>query len=140
MKRGKVLHAKDLKMEDTFEPPIRAMGGVTSETVEDPIMTVSHVWIPPGGKNQLHFHSNNDAGGYVLKGSIKMFFGPPHDQTEMIAEAGDFFYYPKGIPHGLENVSDETAEMIPCYGGVGSTGASGTVFLQALSDKYKKKK
>jgi len=139
MKKGKIIHAKDLEVTEGFEPPIRGMRGVNSSTVEDPVMTVGHVWIPPGGKNQLHYHSNNDAGGYVLKGRIKMFFGPPHDQTEMIAEAGDFFYYPRGVPHGLENISDETAEMIPCYSGVGNTAASGTVFLEPVAEKYKKK-
>ena len=138
MKQAKVIKSKDLPLTEGFEPPISSQRGINDQTVEDPIMTSSHVFIPPGGKNQLHYHCNNDAAGYIIKGRVKMFFGPPHDQTEDIAEAGDFFYYPRGVPHGLENISDETAEMIAFYGGVGNTEASGTIFLEPVADKYKK--
>jgi len=139
MKQGKVIKGKDLPLTEGFEPPIRSQRGINDQTVESPTLTSSHVFIPPGGKNQLHYHSNNDAAGYIIKGRIKMFFGPPHDQETDIAEAGDFFYYPRGVPHGLENISDETAEMIAFYGGVGNTADSGTVFLEPVADKYKKK-
>jgi uncharacterized RmlC-like cupin family protein len=130
MKQGKIVYAKDLKADGSFEPPIVALRGINSKTVESPMLTVSHVFIPPRGKNQRHYHINNDAAGYILKGRIKMVYGPDHQMEEYIGEAGDFFYYPRGVIHGLENLSDtETAEMIACYGGVGSIGESGTVFV-----------
>jgi len=131
MKKGKIVHAKDIKLTGGMEPPITGQRGIHSSTVESPMLTVGHVFIPPGARNQRHYHINNDAAGYILKGRLKMFFGPDHEMEEYIGEAGDFFYYPRGVIHGLMNLSDtETAEMIACYGGVSSWEDAGTVFVE----------
>lgn len=144
MKKGKIIYAKDLQLIGGFEPPIRSQRGINAKTVEKPMLTVSHVFIPPGGRNQRHYHINNDAAGYILKGRLKMFFGPDHEIEEYIGEAGDFFYYPRGVIHGLMNISEtETAEMIACYGGVGSIEESGTVFVEpphANEEKHSQKR
>jgi uncharacterized RmlC-like cupin family protein len=133
VKKGKVVKAKDLKMMSSFEAPISGQRGINSQTVEKPMMSMYHVFIPPGGRNQRHYHLTHDAGGYILKGRVKMFFGPDHEMEEDIAEEGDFFYYPLGVIHGLMNLSDtEAAEMITCHAGVSNLeeAEAGTVFVE----------
>jgi uncharacterized RmlC-like cupin family protein len=131
MKKGKIISAKDAQVNRGFEPPIVSHRGINSQTVESPMLAVSHVFIPPGGRNQRHYHINNDAAGYILKGRLKMFYGPDHEMKEYIGEAGDFFYYPRGVIHGLMNLSDtETAEIIACHGGVSQVDETGTVFVE----------
>lgn len=135
MKKGKVVHVKDLSLLASFEPPIKGQRGINSQTVESPMMILNHVFIPPKGKNQRHYHLNNDAAGFILKGRLKMFFGPDHEMEEDIAEPGDFFYYPRGVIHGLMNLSEiETAEMINCHAGVSNIEEveAGTVFVEPL--------
>ena len=135
MKKGKIVHARDLKRIPSIEPPLMNLRGINSKTVESPMVTLNRTFIPPGAGNQRHYHIKNDAAGYILKGRLKMVFGPDHEKEEDIGEAGDFFYYPRGVIHGLINLSDtETAEIITCHGGMSSIEEVGeaTVFVEPL--------
>ena len=129
---AKLIRTKNLRENTTFEPPLVVGFGIESTTVGQPSkMTMQHTDIPPGGRNQRHYHVKCDAGMYVVKGRLLMFFGPDHNQQEVVAEAGDFVFVPQGEIHGLKNLSDtEPAEIVACYGGVGTKEESGTIYME----------
>ena len=136
MRKVKVIRGKDLEFQKGYEPPLMGKTGICSKTVENPRLTQAHVIIPPGGRNQRHYHIECDAGMYILKGRVKMFFGPDHEAKEEILEAGEFFFVPKGEIHGLMNLSEtETAEMVSAYGGAGSFKEAKTVFVEPSWEK-----
>jgi len=115
---------------------LRAAYGIDTSAVENPKMTMQHSVVPPGARNQRHYHVTCDAGMYIVKGRLRMFFGPSHKQQEAIAEPGDFVFIPQGEIHGLENLSDtEPAEMIACYGGAGSKEEAQAIFMEPRWDE-----
>jgi uncharacterized RmlC-like cupin family protein len=128
---AKVIRLKDFDGE-IYEPPLRAKRGVTSKTIGSPIkMTMNRVTIPPGGRNKCHYHVKCDAAMHILKGRLKMFFGPPIQQQEAVVEEGDFVFIPQGEIHGLMNLSDaEPAELVSCYCGAGSFEEAQTIFVE----------
>ncbi len=137
MARKAVLVRSNDKFIDTeYEPPLKIGRGIWSESVENPGMTMSCVVIPPGARNQRHYHVNCDAGMHVLKGRLKIFLGPDHELKEGIAEEGDFVFIPKGTIHGFMNLSDtEPAEIIGCYGGVSHKKEAGTFYIEPVWNK-----
>jgi len=131
VRKAKIIRPKDRVIDKDHEPPIIACRAILSETVEDPHLTMTHAVIPPAGRNQRHYHINNDAGMYVLKGRLKMFLGPDHEMEEVIAEEGDFVFVPAGTIHGLMNLSEtEQAELIAAKPGVSHKRDEGTVFVE----------
>jgi uncharacterized RmlC-like cupin family protein len=136
MRQAKIIKSKDKMPDPNYEPPILPGRGIWSESVENPGLTLSRVVIPPGARNQRHYHIHCDVGMHIVRGPLKMFIGPDHELEEVIAETGDFFFVPKGVIHGLENLSEtEPAEMANCYGGVGHQKEAGTVFIEPRWDK-----
>ena len=137
IRKAVLIRAKDKFIDTEYSPPLMIGRGVWSESVEMPQMTMSRVVIPPGARNRRHFHTHCDAGIHILKGRLKIFFGPDCDATEGLAEAGDFIFVPKGTIHGLMNLSDaEPAEIVSCCGnGVGHPKDAGTVYLEPPLDK-----
>jgi uncharacterized RmlC-like cupin family protein len=104
--------------------------GICSDTVDRPHLKIYHVLIPAGAKNQRHYHINCDAGMHVLKGRLKMTFGPDREMEEVIAEEGDFFFVPAGIIHGLENLSTtEPAEIVADKNNVSTESEEGSIFI-----------
>ena len=134
MTRARVIRSKNVEVNKKFEPPIIPERGILSTTVGYPIkMTMAHAIIPPGGRNQRHYHGKTDAGQYVLKGRLKMFLGPDGDMQEVIVEEGDFIFVPQGEIHGLMNLSQtEPAELIATYDQVGTLEESGTIFVEPV--------
>ena len=136
MRQPKIIKWKDKMPDPNYEPPLQPGRGIWSESVENPNLTLSRVVIPPGARNQRHYHVNCDAGMYILRGRLKMFFGPDHEMEEVIVEPGDFAFAPAGVIHGLTNLSDtEPAELVSCYGGVGHQKEAGTIFIEPRWDK-----
>jgi uncharacterized RmlC-like cupin family protein len=137
MREAKIIKSKDKMSDPNYEPPLQPGRGIWSESVENPGLTLSLVAIPAGARNQRHFHTFCDAGMHILKGRLKMVFGPDHEMEEAIAEPGDFAFVPAGVIHGLMNLSDtEPAELISCYS-VGHRKDAGTVFIEPRWDKKK---
>ena len=136
MRQAKIIKFKDKMPDPNYEPPLLPGRGIWSESVENPGLTLSRVVIPPGARNQRHYHVYCDAAMYIVKGPLKMLIGPDHEMEEVIAESGDFLFAPKGVIHGLINPSrTESAEMVTCYGGVGHQKEAGTVFMEPRWDK-----
>jgi len=128
---AKVIKRKNLEGDMVYEPPLNIGFGINSETAEGAPMTMGHTIIPPGGRNQRHYHVNSAAGMYIMKGKLRMFIGPDIDMKEVDVEPGDFVYVPSGEIHGLINLSDtESAELIFTYPGASNKYEAGTIFLE----------
>lgn len=59
------------------------------------LMTVLDVTEPPGEETPLHVHEREDESFYMLEGTASFVIG----DLKVEAEAGDFLYGPRGIPH-----------------------------------------
>ena len=62
---------------------------------------------PPGFTTPLHIHYTEDVAVYVLEGRLTFYWG--NEKKE--ADAGSFFYQPRGTPHGFR-VEDATCARI----------------------------
>jgi uncharacterized RmlC-like cupin family protein len=67
-----------------------------------------------------HHHGDYETVIYVLRGALKMEFGP-NGQATVEAGPGDFVYVPKGAVHRESNPSREPAEIIVVRAGVGES-------------------
>lgn len=126
-----VIKLEEMRTLYNFEPPIVAKVGIDNKLGKGATLMLAHPIIPPGGRNQRHYHVNTSAGQFLYKGHLRMFIGPDHEMKEIDVEEGDFVYVPRGEIHGLMNLSDtEPAELIATYCDVGSLEESGTIFVE----------
>jgi uncharacterized RmlC-like cupin family protein len=129
---AKIIKREGLTPDMRYGPNnLRAAYGIDRTTVENPKMTMQYSVVPPKARNQRHYHVTCDAGMYILKGRLRLFFGPDPLQEEAVVEPGDFVFIPQGEIHGLENLSDtEPAELIATYGGAGSKEEAQVIFME----------
>ena len=119
-----------MEWEPSIEPPLQSKKGINVKTVENPGVQMHRVTIPPGARNQRHYHLQSDAGMFLVKGNLKIFFGPDHEMEETFAREGDFIFAPAGVIHGFMNTSDtEAAELVTAKNNVGNVKGE-TVFLE----------
>lgn len=127
----RVIRAPEPKKDKKYQPPLTVGWGIDKKTVPGVKNTMAKSIVPPGGRNQRHFHIWTDALWYILKGRLKIFYGPDHELKEAVVEEGDFVYIPHGEIHGFLNLSNkETAELIAVYGGVGSKEEAQIVYIE----------
>ncbi len=133
---AKIIKREALVPDMRYGPKnLRAAYGIDRPTVGSQKMTMQYSVIPPGARNQRHYHVACDAGMYIVRGRLRLFFGPDHDSQEAVAEAGDFVFIPQGEIHGLENLSAvEPVELIACYGGAGSKEEAQVIFMEPRWD------
>ena len=74
----------------------------------------------PGMVSGWHHHGDYETVIYVLRGALKMEFGP-NGQVIVEASPGDFVYVPKGAVHRESNPSSGPAEIIVVRAGVGES-------------------
>jgi mannose-6-phosphate isomerase-like protein (cupin superfamily) len=114
-----------------YQPPLTVGWGIDKTIIPTVKNTMARSIVPPGGRNQRHFHVWTDALWFILKGSLTIFCGPDHDTKEVVVEAGDFVYIPHGEIHGFMNMSDsEAAELIAVYGEVGHREDAHTTYVE----------
>jgi len=131
MRKAKAMAARDVALDTTCESPLTAKRGISSDTVENPMMTITHYSLPPGARCPRKYHVNCDMAMHLLKGRIKMVFGPNHKLEEFTIEPGDFVFTPRGEIYGISNCSDqEPAEWIANKAIVGNVKDEGTVFVE----------
>jgi quercetin dioxygenase-like cupin family protein len=138
MIKAKVIRGEEIEWEPGIEPPLKNQRGINSKTVEKPRLVMNHTIVPPGGRNQRHYHVYTDAGYYVMKGRLTVFLGPDHEMEEVLVKEGDFVFVPAGAIHGLVNLSKtETVELVTTACGVSSIEdlGKGTVFVEPRWDK-----
>jgi quercetin dioxygenase-like cupin family protein len=112
----------------TYEPPLVIAFGVDRHSVGSATVTMGRTQIPPGGRNQAHYHSC-EASFFIRRGRIRLFIG--EERREFVAEENQFVFVPPGVIHGLQNLSDtEPAELIFTYGNCPSKDDAGTVFVE----------
>jgi uncharacterized RmlC-like cupin family protein len=59
-------------------------------------MAIIEITEPPGAEAPLHVHHREDEGFWILEGSATFEVG----DTTIEAEAGDYLFGPRDIPHG----------------------------------------
>ncbi len=127
----KVIRSPEASQDREYQPPLTVGWAIDQTTVPGINKTMAKSIVPPGGRNQRHFHIGTDALWYILKGRLNIFFGPDPELKETIVEAGDFVYIPHGEIHGFMNLSaEEPAELIAVYGEAGSKEEARTVYLE----------
>jgi len=127
----KIIRSKNLEINTTYEPGIQIGFGIDNNTVENPQMVLGRTIMPPGARNHCHYHVNCNVGNYTIRGRRRIFFGPPHEQQELVVEPGDFLFIAKGEIHGAVNLSDtEPVEIIFCYNGVSSIEEAKTIDVE----------
>ena len=67
-----------------------------------------HGSLDPGAGPPMHIHTREDQTFYVLAGEIEVTVGGERD----ILRAGDSVFLPRGIPHRLENLTSQSAELL----------------------------
>ncbi len=66
------------------------------------------VLIPTRYETPLHIHYAEDVAIHVLAGTLNIFWGEARKQ----AEAGSFFFQPRGMPHGFRVTGNSTAHIL----------------------------
>lgn len=129
---AKIIRPAQFESGTDYEPPLTIGFGIDSETVENPPAAMGKTVIPPGAKNQSHRHEASDACIHIISGRLKFLFGDPGtERVAEIAEAGDFVHIPRGVGHGVENMSEtEEVHLVFCYPGVPNKEAAVTVMLE----------
>lgn len=60
-----------------------------------------------------HWHANADELGYCLKGKVLVsFYGNKNIKETFVITKGEAFFIPSGALHSIENIGQETAELI----------------------------
>ena len=125
----KIINTEEVVKDTQYEPPLIIAWGVDESTTGTKTITMGRTIIPPGGRNQRHYHANSDAAFFVRKGAIKVFIG--EEKKEYIVPENHFVFTPAGGIHGLLNLSNsDTAEVIFTYGNCPSKQAAGTVYME----------
>ncbi len=126
---AKIIHFNEVPRDLKYERGLKIDFGVNDGTVGSTLLTMGHTIVPPGSRNQRHYHKC-DACFYVIKGRIKVLLLDGKDYYEREAGPGNFCYAGPGEIHGLINLSDtEEAELVFAYGGVPNRTAAGTTFV-----------
>lgn len=67
----------------------------------------------PKGIREPHWHANADELGYCLKGKVLISMYASGNQKEtFVVSQGQAFFIPSGSLHALENIDEETSELI----------------------------
>jgi len=135
--RAGVIKGKGIRTSTTWaEGRVIHEHGIEAGTIEniDPPFTMSHAFKPPGPhtgvRGRAHYHMNCARALYVLRGHMRVFFGPEHHQQVFEVEPGDYIYCPRGEIHSELNLEpDEPIEWISLYVGVTSREASGRIWI-----------
>jgi uncharacterized RmlC-like cupin family protein len=125
-----VINSLDVDADKAYEPPYAIRWGVNRESTGTDTITMGRTIIPPGGRNDLHFHNNCDTTIYVVKGPINIYYKEGEEIRSREVPPGHFVYFPKGCVHGQENPDEsQVAELIFTYGGMPNKEAAGTTFV-----------
>lgn len=73
--------------------------------------TVFEMTAPPGASTPIHAHHREEESMYILEGELLMQRG----ETKTIGRPGSFWHFPKGEPHGYNNVSGRIARVLVIY-------------------------
>src|SRR5574338_922502 len=87
---------------------LRAVVSITAGTEQTGgAFNLFDLLLPPGYETPLHIHYAEDVAIHVRKGTLDIFWGTERRQ----AEAGSFFFQPRGMPHGFRVTGTFTAQI-----------------------------
>jgi quercetin dioxygenase-like cupin family protein len=66
------------------------------------------VLLPSGYETALHIHYAEDVAIRILEGALDVFWG----EERRLAEAGSFFFQPRGMPHGFRVTGTSPARIL----------------------------
>ena len=93
-------------------PGMIRQAGIAPDTANNHGLWMGHVTTPGGLQSGVHHHGDAESGIYILKGSLKFYYGDNLGEI-VIAEPGDFIYVPPSVIHAEENLSaKEPVEFI----------------------------
>ncbi len=139
----RIIHYQDVPTDTDYEKGLNINFGINDKTCGNPQFTMGYTIIPPGSRNQRHYHANCDAGFFVLKGRIRLLIGEGENYYETEVGEGTFVYIPRGEIHGIVNCSDtEDARLVFTYPGVPNQAAAGTTFVEGpeVVEQYRRQR
>src|SRR5215207_2305912 len=99
-------------MRNDSEPRFKSLGGLVSiqASAEQTggAFNLFDVLLPIGYETPLHIHYAEDVAIHVLAGTLDIFWGEEKKQ----AQAGSFFYQPRGVPHGFRMTGTTPARIL----------------------------
>lgn len=87
--------------------------GVSAQTVGSRALWLGSVTLPPaGGRTKAHIHEQHESAFYMISGeNVEVYTGEQLEHRE-VAHAGDYFYFPAGVPHVAVNRGERPAVFV----------------------------
>ena len=87
--------------------------GVSAETVGSQALWLGTVPLPPGGgRTKAHLHENHESALYMISGeNVEVYTGEQLEHRDF-ANAGDYLYFPAGVPHVAVNRGETPAVFV----------------------------
>ena len=87
--------------------------GVSAETVGSRALWLGSVSLPPaGGRTKAHIHEQHESAFCMISGEeVEVYTGEQLEHRD-IAHAGDYLYFPAGVPHVVVNRSEAPAVFV----------------------------
>ena len=87
--------------------------GVSAESVGSRALWLGSVTLPPaGGRTRAHLHENHESALYMVSGEeVEVYTGERLEHRD-VAHAGDYLYFPAGVPHVAVNRSETPAVFV----------------------------
>jgi uncharacterized RmlC-like cupin family protein len=87
--------------------------GVSAETVGSRALWLGSVTLPPaGGRTKAHIHEEHESAFYMISGEeVDVYTGEQLEHRD-VAHAGDYLYFPAGVPHVVVNRSEVPAVFV----------------------------
>ena len=87
--------------------------GVSAESVGSRALWLGSVTLPPaGGRTKAHLHENHESAFYMISGGEVEVYTGEHLEHRDVAHAGDYFYFPAGVPHVAVNRGETPAVFV----------------------------
>ena len=87
--------------------------GVSAETVGSRALWLGSVTLPPaGGRTKAHIHEQHESAFYMISGEeVDVHTGEQLEHRD-VAHAGDYLYFPAGVPHVAVNRGETPAVFV----------------------------
>lgn len=101
------------QMGDTAQSPGNMVrrAGIAGSNAGSKAIWLGRSTMQPKGYSGAHHHAHSETAGFVLKGTLRVRYGPNLERTAE-AKEGDFIYIPAHVLHQEINPDDSEAEAI----------------------------
>lgn len=107
-----VITAKELSANTAQTEGMPRLEGISPRLTGSRGLWMGRVTGPPGMDSGPHHHGEAETGGYVLRGSCRLYYGENYEHY-VDAFEGDFIYVPPFLPHIETNLSNsEPVEFV----------------------------